>query len=71
MSRPPAGEVCFINIGARGIAQRRTVGLVALGLGALVALALVIAGSPRVFRLIAFAPFWLGALGVFQARAKT
>jgi hypothetical protein len=66
-----AGEVCPVNLGPRGISQRRVLGIAALILGALVALGLAFAGAPRVFRAMTFAPFWLGALGLFQAQAKT
>lgn len=42
-----------------------------LAVGVSVALALILIGVPRPWRLTLFLPFWMGALGVFQARANT
>jgi hypothetical protein len=59
------------NIGPRGRKMRLRAGVI--GLGAAVALAglLIALGAPRGWRLSVFVPFWVGALGVFQARDKT
>jgi hypothetical protein len=63
--------VCFVNIGPRERKKRMTFGVLLLG-AALVgsALALTVDLS-RPYRLLLLLPFWAGALGVFQARAKT
>lgn len=42
-----------------------------LAVGAGIALALILAGVDRWWRIGLFLPFWIGALGVFQAREKT
>jgi hypothetical protein len=60
-----------VNIGPRGIRQRGALGAMALVSGAGVALALIARQLPAPW-LVAVAPlFWLGSLGVLQARAKT
>ncbi len=64
-------DVCYANIGPRGIRLRQIGGVIA----GLVAIGLVIAmialHQPRTYRILAFAPFWLSALGFLQAREKT
>jgi uncharacterized membrane protein YccC len=59
------------NIGPVGIRRRRLLGLAAAAVGVAAVVALVVFGVPRPFRLVAFVPFWLGALGWLQAREKT
>ena len=66
-----AGEVCIINIGPRQRRRRMRWGTGALILGAVVAAILIGAGAPSAWRLLLILPFWIGALGVFQARDKT
>ncbi len=61
----------LLNIGPRERRRRLAGGVVILAAGAGVALALVFAGANRWWRLSVFSPFWLGALGIFQARAGT
>lgn len=46
-------------------------GLTMLGGGALIAVALILAGAPRAWRVVLLLPFWAGALGLLQAREKT
>ena len=46
-------------------------GIVMLGAGVGIAAALILAGSPRWWRIVLFFPFWMAALGVFQAKEKT
>ena len=46
-------------------------GVATLGVSAAIALALILAGVNRWWRITLFIPFWMGALGVFQAREKT
>jgi hypothetical protein len=65
------GAVPLANIGVRGRQRRMTNGVALLAAGGVGAALLIASGQPRAWRLVAFAPFWLGALGVFQAREKT
>jgi len=65
----PAERV--INIGARERRKRLTVGVVALSFGVIIAVLLVVVRAPLVWRLPLFLPFYVGGLGVFQARDKT
>jgi hypothetical protein len=65
------GEVCFVNIGPRGVRTRRVLGVIGFALGALGVAGLVAFGAPREARALVFVPFWIGALGWFQAREKT
>jgi hypothetical protein len=59
------------NIGPRGQERRLRFGLIALGAAFILAMALLMLGVPRGWRVVVFVPLWIGALGVFQARAKT
>ena len=65
----PAERV--VNIGARERRKRLLVGLVALSVGAIIAVSMVVVRAPLVWRLPLFLPFYVGALGFFQARDKT
>jgi hypothetical protein len=65
------GDVCIPNIGVRERRKRLTFGLVASGVSAALAGMLVVRGAGRPWRLTLVLPFWVAALGVFQARAKT
>ena len=59
------------NIGPRGCARRRRIGLVAFAI-AIAALAILWAlGAGQAPRVALFAPFWVGALGLSQARHRT
>lgn len=66
-----AATACVANIGPRGIRLRRITGAIGIGLGLVFAVAVVWTDSPRAWRVLAFAPFFSGALGLLQARAKT
>jgi uncharacterized membrane protein len=70
VTRAPA-EACLANIGAKGIAQRRTVAAVALALALGGLVALVILDLPHRWRAALFVPFWAAALCWMQAAAKT
>jgi len=59
------------NIGAGGRRKRLIFGIVALGVGAVIAVLLVAIGAPRIWRLPLILVFYVAALGVFQARDKT
>jgi hypothetical protein len=72
MSAPgDASTVCVANIGPRGIRLRRITGGIGIGLGLIFAVAVVLTDSPRAWRVIAFAPFFTGALGLLLAHEKT
>jgi uncharacterized membrane protein len=59
------------NIGAGGRRKRLMFGIVALGVGTVIAVLLVAVGAPRVWRLPLIVVFYVAALGIFQARDKT
>ncbi|MDQ3918689.1 MAG: hypothetical protein M3348_09440 [Acidobacteriota bacterium] len=60
-----------VNIGPRERRKRRLLGIVALTVGVSVAFVLVVAGAPRLLRLVVFFPIWMAGLGLLQAREKT
>ena len=64
-------SVCIANIGPKGRRRRMGFGLVILVLGGLTASVLFQAHVLRFWRLALFLPFWMGALGVFQAVGST
>lgn len=66
-----ATEECIPNIGPEERKKRFTIGSVTLAIGAAMALYFVATGSPRPWRLLVLLPFWVGAVGLFQAREKT
>jgi len=59
------------NIGAGGRRQRYIIGGVCLLVAVVAGAALVGTGAARGFRLWLLLPFWVAALGVFQARGGT
>lgn len=59
------------NIGPRGCRTRYVSGLLMLAVAFGIGLAFVTAGVPRWWRFGLVVPFWLAALGVFQARGMT
>lgn len=68
-SAPAAG--CLVNLSARGVRTRRRLALAAavVGVGALVALDRT--GVATRWRGLLFVPYWIAALGWFQASAQT
>jgi len=70
-SELPPAEVCAMNLGPNGRRARRNGGLVALAAGLLLAVVLIVAGSPRPVRLLVVVPFWIGLAGLLQARGGT
>jgi uncharacterized membrane protein len=69
MDMVPSNRVA--NIGAGGRRKRLMLGIVALGVGAVIAALLVAIGAPRIWRLPLILVFYVAALGIFQARDKT
>ena len=67
----PSAEICVMNLGPNGRRTRRNSGLVALAAGLLLAVVLIVVGSPRLVRLLAAAPFWIGLAGMLQSRGGT
>ena len=67
----PSEEACYLNIGPRERQKRMRFGLVALALSLGAAALLVASHSPVAWRLGLFAPLFVAATGVFQAREKT
>ena len=59
------------NIGVSERRKRLTFGIGALSVGVVIAVLLIGIRAPLAWRLPLFFPFWVGALGVFQARDKT
>lgn len=66
-----AATPCIANIGRRGRRQRMGFGVAIVVLAALAAAALFHVHAPRIWRVALFVPFWVGALGVFQAAGNT
>lgn len=62
---------CIANIGRKERRKRMTFGVIGLAAGVIAAAALVATDVARAWRLALFVPFWMGGLGVFQAREKT
>ncbi len=67
----PEQARCIQNIGPREWRRRLVMGAGTLAAGVALALALMVTGVDRWWRVGLFVPFWVGALGVFQARAHT
>ena len=65
------GDMCVENIGPRQRRARRNFGIVMFVIGAGIAAALILTGVDRWWRLGLFIPFYLGAIGFFQAHEKT
>jgi hypothetical protein len=59
------------NIGPRQRRRRLAGGVLALAGAGIVLFALLAVDAPRAARLLVALPVWAGALGVYQARAKT
>ena len=62
---------CVPNIGPRERQRRMSFGVVFLVVGVVIGLTLAFVDVPRAYRVGAFVPFWLGAIGVMQAREQT
>ena len=64
-------SVCIANIGRRERDKRLKFGVAVFALSFVGAFALVALDVHRLFRLALFMPFWIAAVGIFQAREKT
>ncbi len=64
-------EVCIANIGPRQRQMRLSFGVVMFFIGVAIAAALSLTGVDRGWRLGLFVPFYLAAVGFFQAHEKT
>jgi hypothetical protein len=62
---------CVPNIGPRQRRRRMTFGVFFLLAGAALAGVLLAQDASRSSRLLAFVPFWIGAIGIVQATEKT
>ena len=67
----PGQLIPAANIGPGERRRRFLLGAGALAAGGLIALGMIAAGAPRAWRIGLFFPFWMGSLGLFQAREKT
>ena len=65
------GAICIPNIGVKNRRMRRNFGLVMTAIGGIAGLLLIAARLSGWVRLLLFLPFYLGMIGVFQAREKT
>ena len=59
------------NIGPGGRRRRLTLGLIMAAVGLVAVAALIVSGAAPGWVLAAFVPFWVGALGLIQARERT
>jgi uncharacterized membrane protein len=69
MGTAPSARVANIGVGERR--KRLTFGIVGFGVGVVIAAVLIVIGAPLLWRLPLFLVFYVGALGIFQARDKT
>ena len=62
---------CTPNIGPHERARRILIGVSSLTVGVLLGALLIALSIARPWRVLIFAPVWVGALGIFQAQEKT
>ena len=65
------GKAELVNIGPKETRKRQLMGVVMLSLGVVLAVILAHAGVSRGWYSWLFLPFWMGTLGLSQARKKT
>ena len=63
--------VCTPNIGPRERRKRLVAGIVMSVITVCLAAGLILAGLPRLWRMLTIVPAWIGALGLFQVRENT
>jgi hypothetical protein len=64
-------SACLINIGAKESRERLVMGIGTLAAGLILAALFVLGDVERKWRIVLLIPFWMGALGIFQAWRKT
>jgi hypothetical protein len=62
---------CTANIGPKGRQQRLRVGLVGVGVSVLATLVVLVSAAPAWSAALLVVPWWVSALGIFQAREQT
>ena len=65
------GKAKLANIGPKETRKRLLMGVGMLAVGVVVAVILTQAGVSRGWYSVLFLPFWMGTLGISQARKKT
>lgn len=65
------GNAALANIGPKEIRKRLLIGVALLALGIALAVGFAHAGVSRGWYVALFLPFWIGTLGISQARKKT
>lgn len=66
-----ATEACLMNIGPRGVSQRRKIAVGAAAIAAAALVTLVLLDLPHRWRALLVVPLWIAALCWMQAAAKT
>ena len=65
------GKTQLANIGPKETRKRLLMGVAMLAMGVVLAVIFTRAGVSRGWYSILFLPFWMGTLGISQARKKT
>jgi hypothetical protein len=65
------GKTELANIGPKETRKRLLMGVAMLAIGVVVAVMFAHAGVSRGWYAVLFLPFWIGTLGISQARKKT
>ena len=65
------GKAKLANIGPKETRKRLLMGVAMLALGIVLAVIFAHAGVSRGWHAVLFLPFWMGSLGISQARKKT
>ena len=65
------GKAELANIGPKETRKRLLMGVAMLAMGVVLAVIFTHAGVSRWWYVVLFLPFWMGTLGISQARKKT
>jgi hypothetical protein len=65
------GKTQLANIGPKETRKRLLMGVAMLAMGVVLAVIFTHAGVSRWWYVVLFLPFWMGTLGISQARKKT
>ena len=65
------GKAKLANIGPKETRKRLLMGVAMLAMGIVLAVIFAHAGVSRGWHAVLFLPFWMGSLGISQARKKT